>query len=291
MWTSINWLEAGRKAIVSAPPGGRSASKHAAPRQAVPAPGTAPTPKKRRWRRVARDLYWSLCLICLTLTGYYVNAYRSEQQWLRTKAAEIVDSARATTNSEEVLALRDYVRKNVRYEGVDQFDRPFLRASAQETLESGRGYCGEATRAFICLARQRGISAQRVNLYGPINHVVAEVQTGPDREVLVDVQDSPLTNSLLDCQEWTVHEIDSDPRSPFTDYSNVHLRRLPLVGQYVHYVKLRQTFLTWVLENPSLLKAVVVGGVALGMIVLFCLDRVLVRLYAWRFGIKTARSR
>jgi len=172
---------------------------------------------------------------------------------------------------------------------VDANDRPFLRASAQETLESGRGYCGEATRAFICLARQRGIRAQRINLYGPINHVLAEVQTGPDREVLVDVQDNPVTNPILDSQEWTVHEIDNDPRSPFTDYSNVHLRRLPLVGQYVRYIKLRQTALTWVLENPSLLKAVVFGGVALVMIMLFVLDRALVRLYVWRFGIKTAR--
>src|SRR5207253_1417777 len=135
--------------------------------------------------------------------------YRSEQQWLRDKAADIVGGAHATTAAEEVVALRDYVRKHVRYEGVDANDRPFLRASARETLESGRGYCGEAIRAFICLARQRGIQAQRVNLYGPINHVVAEVQTGPDREVLVDVQDNPQTNPILDSQEWTVREIDN----------------------------------------------------------------------------------
>ena len=64
-----------------------------------------------------------------------------------------------------------------------------------------------------------------------------------------------------------------------------------MVGTFVRFIKLRQTTLTWVLENPSLLKAVIFGGAALGMIVLFILDRALVRLYAWRFGIKTARSR
>lgn len=225
--------------------------------------------------------------MCVGISAYYANVYRLDQEWLKKKAAEIVHLATASGSEQEINALRDYVRKHVRYEGVDQNDRPFLRASARETLESGRGYCGESTRAFICLARQRGIKAQRVNLYGSINHVVAEVLTGPNREVLVDVQDNPDTNPLLDRKKYTVHQIENDPRSPFTEYSNVHLRRFPVIGPYIKHVKLEQSWVTWVLENPALLKSILWGGLAAIALAVFVVDRVLVRFYAHRFGLKS----
>jgi transglutaminase-like putative cysteine protease len=284
MWANSKVLEVQQVVSTSSRGPAASRSEGDAPHHpvATPKPRTPPT----RNRQALRKLYWATCTACLVVTIYYVYQYHSEQEWLRAKAADIVRAAAAATPAQEINALRDYVRQNVRYEGVDESDRPYFRATARETLESGRGYCGEATRAFICLARSRGIQAQRINLYGRINHVVAEVQTEPDREVLVDTQDNPRTNPILDAQEWTVHQIDNDPRSPFGDYSNVHLRRLPLVGGYVRYIKLRQTSLTWMLENPPLLKAVVFGGIALGMMILFTLDRALVRLYAWRFGIQ-----
>jgi transglutaminase-like putative cysteine protease len=245
---------------------------------------------KRPRKRVLRKLYWLIWLLCVGATAYYANIYRQDQSWLKKKAAEIVNVAGASTQEEEITALRDYIRLHVRYEGVDQNNRPFLRDSAREVLESGRGWCGEATRAFICLARERGIRAQRVNLYGTINHVVAEVLTGPDREVLVDVQDNPDTNPLLDQEKFTVHQIDNDPRSPFTDYSNIHLRRFPFIGPYVHHIKLEQSWITWVLENPALLKAIFWGGLAASMLGAFGVDRLLVRIYALRFGLNSAKK-
>src|SRR5947209_1412043 len=99
MWTGINWLETGRKAIASAPPGRRTASEPVSLRQVV----TVPRPKMRRGRQLLRSLYWGLCCLCLTLTAYYVDQYRSEQQWLRDKAADIVTEAHATTAADDVL--------------------------------------------------------------------------------------------------------------------------------------------------------------------------------------------
>ncbi len=247
-------------------------------------PAGRSTPAQRR-PRVLRKVYWLAWGVCVAATAYYANVYRLDQVWLSAKAAAIVSDAGASTPEQETIALRNYVRRHVRFEGVDSNNRPYLRASARETLESGRGFCGEATRTFICLAHQRGIQAQRVNLYGKINHVVAEVLVAPNHEVLVDVQDNPQTNTLLDQEPLTVHQIDNDPRSPFNDYSNVHLRRFPVVGPYIQHIKLEQSSVTWVLENPSLLKALLWGGLALGMIVLFAADRTLVRIYARRFGL------
>jgi hypothetical protein len=238
-------------------------------------------------KHVLRKVFWLAFWICVGASIYYGYIYRQDQEWLDKKAAEIVHAAGATTPEQEIIALRNYVRQYVRYEGVDQENRPFLRASAREVLESERGWCGEGTRAFICLARERGIRAQRVNLYGRINHVVAEVLTGPDREVLVDVQDNPDTNPLLDQEKFTVHQIDNDPRSPFTDYSNIHLRRFPIIGPYIKHIKLEQSWITWVLENPALLKAVFWGGLAASMLGAFGIDRLLVRIYALRFGLNS----
>src|SRR5262249_51476791 len=150
----------------------------------------------------------------------------------------IVCKANATTTQEEVIALRDHLRQSVRWEEAERDKRPFLRDSARETLESGLGYCGESTRAFISLARQRQIYAQRVNLYGRVNHVVAEVME-PDGDFLVDAQKNKDTNWIFDQRPWGVEELLLAEGMPFDDYSNLHLRRAPVLGPWIQRVKLR----------------------------------------------------
>ncbi|CAN5287503.1 hypothetical protein BH10PLA2_BH10PLA2_16000 [soil metagenome] len=257
----------------------------------LPSAGTAEAGRaagSRKWK--ARKILWTVWGGAVVAAFYYANHYRLEQNWLKKRAEEIVHAAGVSGSEQETMALRDYVRTHVRYEGVDQESRPFFRSSARETLESGQGYCGEATRAFICLAGQRGIKAQRVNLYGRTNHVVAEVLTRPNREVLVDVQDNPDTNPYLDKAKLTVHQVANDPLSPFTEYSNIHLRRLPFIGPYIQHIKLEQSWFTWVLENPSLLKSILWGGIAFAAALVFVVDRLLVRFYAFRFGLKHSRK-
>jgi transglutaminase superfamily protein len=173
----------------------------------------------------------------LMLASYCYLCFQEEQRWLAVKARQITDQASAHTQRERIMALRDYLRRHVKWRGAAYDDRPFLRATARETLESGLGYCGESTRAFINLAHQLGIKAHRVNLYGPSPHVIAEAEVRPDVDILVDAQDSPLMNAYFDRRDWTLDEAIRDPGAPFLSYSNIHLRRVPILNQYLSQVK------------------------------------------------------
>lgn len=222
---------------------------------------------------------------CLSASGYHVWQYYREQDWLAQKAQEIVRTAQASTREAQILALRDYIRRHVRYEGLSEKGRPFLRATAKETLETGKGFCGEATRAFIGLAHGLGIRAQRVNLYGRITHVVAEVELTPGYQVLIDLQDNPVTNPILD-QRWkTLDEVIGPKDSLWRDYSNINLRRVPLLSLFMQRVRLRNTVVSWSLENPPLMKAFFLAGVGFSFIVFYLMDWILLRVYAFRLGL------
>ena len=222
-----------------------------------------------------RRVYGTLVAVCFMLSGYYVLQYQHEQVWLATKAKEIVQAAHVSLPEERVLALRDYLRDHIRGEGLAIEGRPFLRATAKEVLETGQGFCGEATRAFIALARHLGISAHRINLYGTMAHVVAEAAIMPGKWVLVDGQDNPTANGFLDQKWWTLDEAIVSAGSPFTDYSYFNMRRAPVVNLVVQRVKLYSGWVSWMLENPPLIKAglsAVLAGLLAG---LWFLDRLL----------------
>jgi hypothetical protein len=222
----------------------------------------------------------------LLFSSYCFLRYHEEQRWLAGKAHEIVDRASARTRREQVLALRDYIRRHVRYEGVPQDGRPFLRGTARETLASGRGYCGEATRSLINLAAQLGIEGQRVNLYGPpINHVVAEMEIEPASPVLVDPQDNPVTNAYLDPQDRALDEVVGCRDSMFRDYSNIHLRRLPVASHFVQRIRMKRNWLTWTLGNPWLILADVFFSLPLLAVLGIAVDRLVLRFYAYRLGV------
>lgn len=106
-------------------------------------------------------------------------------------ARSVVAEAGARTQRGRILALRDYVRRTVSNEGLPQEGRPFLCSSAAETLRRGKGWCSEGVRAFIILADGVDIPAPRINLFGQVNHVVAEAQAGPDEWLIVDCQQPP----------------------------------------------------------------------------------------------------
>ena len=78
----------------------------------------------------------------------------------------------------KALAIRDHVRMEVTHVGLDvNAPRPLLRDSAQTTLETGRGFCGEKARVMIRMLRLEGLEAHRVYLWGgpTLQHVIAEV--------------------------------------------------------------------------------------------------------------------
>ncbi|MDR3639309.1 MAG: transglutaminase-like domain-containing protein [Isosphaeraceae bacterium] len=237
-----------------------------------------------------RKSAWALILGAVAASSFCLLRYRQEQQWLAGKAQDIVGQANAQTRREKVMALRDYVRQHVSYRGVPQDGRPFLRDSAYETLKSGRGWCGEAARALVNLTARLGISGQRVNLYGRVNHVVTEVEIEPGTFALVDPQDNPDTNPYLDRKDWTLDEVIADPSSPFKDCSNLNLQRVPLLNAVVQRVRLRASWFTWTLENPWLILAQVFFLVFTLASLAMLLDKVLLRIYASRLGVSVSRG-
>lgn len=232
-----------------------------------------------------KKIYWGTFAIVVLLGTANLIEYQREYGWIRARATEIVGSAE--TPGEQVLLLRDYVRQHVSWQGAPDVDRPFLRSSAKEILESGKGYCGESTRVFVCLARSLGIDAQRLNLYARMNHshVLAEVRLAPNRQIVVDPQINQF-NQGMDSRPRAVLELLADPQTEFNDYSTIHIRRIPFLGRVIQRIKLKQTWFSWILENPPLLRAIVWGFLAVFLIVLYAADRVLLRVYARRLGLR-----
>jgi UDP-glucose 4-epimerase len=179
-------------------------------------------------------------------------------------ASEVVREAGAVTTRDQVQALRDYLRRNVTSTGAAHDNRPYFRATAMETLQSGRGYCGEVSRAFTCMAATVGISAHRLNLVGKDTHVVAEAELAPGTSVIVDCQSPPTIVDLM--------PIDEVMRTTgFTDYFTVNVRRLG-INWLVSRLHLAYGPWDYALERPHVLKACGWGLLALGLIVT-CVSR------------------
>ena len=197
-----------------------------------------------RWRRF---VFVGTVTMALTLCAVECATQYFQKKAIQTIAQDVTQRAGANDPRARIIALRDYVRANVSFFDAQHESRPFFRDSATETLNSGKGYCGEATRAFICLADAVGIRSQRINLWGTEPHVVAEAEISPDERVIVDCQNPPKVRDL----ETLDHVI---LRPEFTDYYTLNLRRLYLNG-IVSRVKLEMGALTYWTENPHALKA------------------------------------
>jgi hypothetical protein len=230
-----------------------------------------------------RALVAAFLLLDLTISGYCAFRYRDDGVWAADIADRVIRDAKAVSSREKAAALRDFVRSRVKHQGAEHDDRPFLRRTARETIESGKGYCGESTRAMVRLAESVGLRAQRVNLRGPERqHVVAEVEVEPGRFVLYDPQDNADLNSVFDGRDLTADELIVKAGSPFREYSNLNLRRVPVVGRFVQRVKLNQGRISMLMESPWLIDAIVLQLLAIGVAGLYATDRLLVRVYAAR---------
>ena len=240
----------------------------------------APTPpfRTRALLRLARShalLIAAGLLACLMVREAVLQSV--EEAYLEETAWRVVNDAHALTARDRVIALRDYVRANVDFRGAPGEDdgRPFLRATAADTLQTGLGFCGEDSRAFIGLARAVGIEAQRVNLYGSLNHVVAEVELVPHQRLVVDAQRRPQIVDLEPLDEVIL-------RPEFDDYYTLNLRRLHL-GWLVSRVRFEMGALTYWTENPHALTAALWGLLALGLLFLR-VARVALRVFLHRRG-------
>lgn len=195
----------------------------------------------------ARRLAWGAAAVSIAMGCWHLRAQSQERRFLRALAEQIVSERKAEDGRSKVLALRDYLRAHVSWRGVPQNGRPLLRDSAVETIRSGRGWCGEGSRAFVALAREVGLPAQRVILTGATPHVVAEAEVAPGQWLIVDSQEPPMVADLEPLDAVIA-------RPQFDDYYSVNLERLH-VTRFVTRIRLVPGPLTYFLESPKALLA------------------------------------
>lgn len=220
----------------------------------------------RRWLLPA---LLAICLVAAAVEGF-IEA--RETDYVGTIAHTVVEAARAATREQKALALRDYLRQHVSYQGLPQDNRPYFRYSAADVLRTGRGYCGDVSRAFICMADAVDLPAQRINLYGTDIHTVAEADIGQRRRVVLDCQNPPHIPDALPGPDGkrrlpTIDQVIALPQ--YDDYYTLNLRRIH-VNWLVTRVKLENGPVNVWMERPHALKAflwlfiaALVGGYAL----------------------------
>lgn len=197
--------------------------------------------------RALRALPFILALAFLAAGVGETVAQRAEDEYVATVAREALRDAPGDDLVSKVTTLRDYLRTHVRNIEFYAKTRPFLRDSAAETLRMGKGRCGEATRAFINMARAAGIPAQRLYLEGGKPHVVAVVKTEDGTSLLVDSADTPVLERIEPLSQLT-------SRTRFTSYSTLGWRRLRLLRKLPSNELSLGPF-GYLLENPHALTA------------------------------------
>ncbi|MBI1737087.1 MAG: transglutaminase domain-containing protein [Candidatus Rokubacteria bacterium] len=77
---------------------------------------------------------------------------------------------------EDLVSVKNFLNRRIfAHPALKDAPRPLLRASATETLATGRGYCGENARVAILLLQAGGVRAHRLYLRGPRwGHVIVE---------------------------------------------------------------------------------------------------------------------
>jgi Transglutaminase-like superfamily len=198
-----------------------------------------------------------VALFALAAAGVFqaVKQYR-DTIYVNQMAQKVTAQAGSKDTKTTILALRDYLRQNVRREHFPPQGRPFLRNTAAEILRSGKGRCGESTRAFINMADALGIRSQRLYLEGRRRHVVALATLDTGEQVIVDSSDRPYFRDLESLSQLSKHP-------EFDSYSSFNQRRalvsLPLRAVYLGRVA---TFV----ENPHALQATLWFFLAVGLV-------------------------
>lgn len=189
----------------------------------------------------------AILLVTLAFGISEAVSQRRESRYVAEMAQITVRQANASDETSTIIALRDYLRRNCTRDNYPVRGRPFLRDTAEYALRTGKGRCGESTRAFVNMAESLGIHAQRLYLEGAQEHVVAVVTLGNGRKVLVDSIAPPYIQDLDDLQQVVLH-------SQFKYYSSINLHRW-LKKPSLPANTYDPPGLSYFLENPHALKA------------------------------------
>ena len=206
-----------------------------------------PRPFPRIAPRLIPPALAALALALLAVGAAELLVQQRQDEYVRSATREALELSHGKDIDAKVAALRDYVRAHVRNVNFSARGRPFLRDTAADTLRSGRGRCGEATRVFVNMARAAGIPAQRLYLEGRKAHVVAAVDAGGGRTLIVDATERFYFPEVEPLGGLSRH-------AEFTTYSTFGWRRLGLLRALPsNFVSLGP--LGYVFENPHALLA------------------------------------
>jgi hypothetical protein len=202
-------------------------------------------------RRRAQIFY--AAILALLALGIFPSVWQyRETKYVNQAARNIASQAGSKDTLATVVALRDYLRQNVKRNGFSASGRPFLRNTAAETLASGQGRCGESTRAFINMASGLGIRARRLYLYGQRSHVVALVTLDNEQQVIVDSSDRFYFRDIEPLASLSRH-------AEFDSYSSFNRHRI-IFGFGSNTFNFGP--LNYFLENPNALMALMLIGLA-----------------------------
>lgn len=173
-------------------------------------------------RRLLPSLAFAVALALLSLAVAEAVTQKREDDYVRAQAREALRDAPASDSDSgaKLLALRDYVRARVHNVDFPARGRPFLRDTAADILHNGKGRCGEATRAFVNLARAEGLDAQRLYLDGLRLHVLAVVRVGDGRRLIFDAFESPYVPEVEPLERVL------EDHQEFASYSALGFRRM-----------------------------------------------------------------
>jgi hypothetical protein len=221
---------------------------------------SVPTTKRLKFRRGLPFIFLAVAVVSLLLAAVEAVRQHREDVYVRSVSEEVLRETPGSDPVSRVAALRDFVRGRVRNQNFSARNRPFLRDTAAETLRSGKGRCGEATRVFVNLAAAAGIRAQRLYLEGSRPHVVAVVSAEDGSKLLVDSFEQPYLPEIEPLEGLARHK-------EFTSYSTFGWRRSrALRALPAHEVSLGP--LNYLLENPHALLSFVWLLLAASMLVL-----------------------
>ena len=190
---------------------------------------------------------FALALVFLALGVGEAVRQRGEDEYVRSVTQDVLRDAQATDTASKAAALRDYLRTHVRNINFYARTRPFLRDTAADTLRMSKGRCGEATRAFVNMARAAGIRAQRLYLEGKKSHVVALISAEDGSSLIIDSADRPYFADIEPLSELPRH-------AEFSSYSTLRWRRMSALRKLPSN-ELSLGPLGYIFENPHALLA------------------------------------
>ena len=201
-------------------------------------------------------IFYIFVFVIMAVGVFQTVAQYREARYVDQMARNITARAGSQDTMSTLIALRDYLHQNVKRDKFPARGRPFLRNTAAETLASGKGRCGESTRAFINMASGLGIRARRLYLEGRRSHVVALVTLDDGRQVIVDSADRFYFPNIEPLASVTRH-------AEFDSYSSFNRHRI-VFGFGSNTVNFGP--LNYFLENPNALVALVAFALAFGCV-------------------------